>query len=149
MTNLYNTDSKQPQILETDDSWCCSQQDWKQKCRPQMSTERTSLVLSGAILYKEPVNCDGLNYRWILLFYVKLERPSLNSGGGLRHYSTPTYNAVLSSLPGQVNNYSHLSSPSPNIPHGPENLHQLGVYYHIIFVFLSTVPCKLWDWSQR
>ena len=31
--------------------------------------------------------------------YVKLERPSLNRGGGLWHYLSPTYSAVLSSLP--------------------------------------------------
>ena len=48
---------------------------------------------------------------------VKLELLSLNSGGGLRHYLSPTYNAALSSLPRQFNNHSHLGSPSPNNPH--------------------------------
>ena len=38
------------------------------------------------------------------------ERPSLNRGGGLRHYLSPTYNAVLSFLPRQFNNHSHLGS---------------------------------------
>ncbi|XP_049914604.1 uncharacterized protein LOC126398968 [Epinephelus moara] len=35
--------------------------------------------------------------------YVKLEKPSLNRGGGLRHHLSPTYNAVLSSLPRRCN----------------------------------------------
>ena len=30
---------------------------------------------------------------------------------------TPTYNAVLSFLPRQLNNQSHLCSPSPSNPH--------------------------------
>ena len=45
--------------------------------------------------------------------YVKLEQRSLNRGVGLQHYLSPTYNTVLSSLPRQLNNYSHLGSPSP------------------------------------
>ena len=35
----------------------------------------------------------------IVIIYVKLEQPSLIRGGGLQHYLSPTYNAVLSSLP--------------------------------------------------
>lgn len=55
-------------------------------------------------------NTDGIKEH----IYVKLERTSLNRGGGLR---SPTYNAVLSSLPRQLNNHSNLDSPSPNDPH--------------------------------
>ena len=47
----------------------------------------------------------------------KLEWPSLNGGGDLRHYLSPTYNAALNSLSRQINNHSHLGSPSPNNPH--------------------------------
>ena len=48
---------------------------------------------------------------------VKLQRPSLNWGGGLRHYSSHTYNAALSSLPRQLDNRSHLGSPTLSNPH--------------------------------
>ena len=44
---------------------------------------------------------------------VKLERSSLNRGGGLRHQLSP----VLSSLLRHINNHSHLSSSSPRNPH--------------------------------
>ena len=40
--------------------------------------------------------------------YVRLEWPSLNRGGDLQHYLSPMYNAVLSSLPRQLNNHSYL-----------------------------------------
>ena len=36
--------------------------------------------------------------------YVKVEKPSLNRGGGLRHQLSPIYNAVLSSVPRRLNN---------------------------------------------
>lgn len=36
--------------------------------------------------------------------YVKVEKPSLNRGGGLRHHLSQIYNAVLSSLPRRLNN---------------------------------------------
>ena len=49
--------------------------------------------------------------------YVKLKHPSLNRGGGWRHYLSPTYNTVLSSLPRQLNNHLHLCSPSLGNPH--------------------------------
>ena len=48
--------------------------------------------------------------------YVNLEWPSLNRGGGLQHYLSPSYNAVLSLLHKQLNNHSHLSSPWPSSP---------------------------------
>ncbi|XP_071344169.1 uncharacterized protein [Trachinotus anak] len=35
--------------------------------------------------------------------YVKVEKPSLNRGGGLRHHLSPIYNAALSSLPRRFN----------------------------------------------
>ena len=44
--------------------------------------------------------------------YVNLERPSLKRGGGPRQYLSTTYNTVQSSLPRQLNNHSHLGSPS-------------------------------------
>ena len=43
---------------------------------------------------------------------VKLEWPSLNRGGGRWRYLSPSYNAVLSSLPRQINNPD---SPSPHL----------------------------------
>ena len=48
-------------------------------------------------------------YRWFdrgvkESIYVKLEQPSLNRGGGLRHYLSPIYKAVLSSLHRQLKN---------------------------------------------
>ena len=48
---------------------------------------------------------------------IKLERPSLNRGGGLRHYLSPSYDVVPSSLPRHVDNHSHLGSPSCNNSH--------------------------------
>ena len=48
---------------------------------------------------------------------LPLSSTALNRGGGLSHYLSPTYNAVLSSLPRQFNNHSHLSSPSPGNAH--------------------------------
>ncbi len=53
----------------------------------------------------------------INVVYAKVERPSLNRGGSLRHHLSVTYNAVLSSLPVQLNTHSHLDPPSPNDPH--------------------------------
>lgn len=44
--------------------------------------------------------------------YVKVEKPSLNRGGGLRHHLSPIYNVALSSLPRRVNN--SWGSPGPN-----------------------------------
>ena len=41
--------------------------------------------------------------------YVKVEKPYLKRGGGLRHHLSPIYNAVLSSLPWRWNKHSHLS----------------------------------------
>ena len=49
--------------------------------------------------------------------YVKLKWQSLNRGGGLWHYLSPTFNAALSSLARQLNNHSHLGSPRPSNPH--------------------------------
>ena len=48
---------------------------------------------------------------------VRLEWQYLNRGGGLWHYLSPTYNAALSSLARQLNNHSHLGSPSLSNPH--------------------------------
>ena len=42
---------------------------------------------------------------------------STHRGSGLRHYLSPTYNAVLSSLRRQFNSHSHLGSLSPSNPH--------------------------------
>ena len=46
-----------------------------------------------------------------------LAKMSLNREGVLRHYLSPTYNIVLSSLPRRLINHSHLGSPSPSNPH--------------------------------
>ncbi|XP_054861960.1 uncharacterized protein LOC129347772 [Amphiprion ocellaris] len=48
--------------------------------------------------------------------HVKLERPSLNRGGGLRHHLSPTYNAVLRALPRRCSHLSHLQSGDPQPP---------------------------------
>ena len=42
---------------------------------------------------------------------------SLNRGVGHRHHSSPTYSAVLSSLPRRIHKQSHLGSPRPGNPH--------------------------------
>ena len=51
--------------------------------------------------------------------FVKLERLSLNRGCVLKHHLSVIYNAVLSSLPRQLNIHSNLGSPSPvrTFPH--------------------------------
>ena len=49
--------------------------------------------------------------------YVKLDQPSFNSGGGLRHCLSLTYNAAWSSLTRQIKNHSLLGSPSLSNPH--------------------------------
>ncbi|KAM7378702.1 hypothetical protein PAMP_004307 [Pampus punctatissimus] len=36
--------------------------------------------------------------------YVKIEKPTLNRGGGLRHHLSPIYNAALSSIPRRFSN---------------------------------------------
>ena len=63
--------------------------------------------------------------------YVKLEQPSLNRGGGLRHHLSPNYNSVLSSLQTDtlktIHTWTHLAlethmKPSQvNDPSGPNN----------------------------
>ena len=40
--------------------------------------------------------------------YVKVEKPSLNRGGGLRHHLSPIYNAALSAIPRKIKNKSCL-----------------------------------------
>ncbi len=42
--------------------------------------------------------------------YTRVEKPLLNRGGGLRHHLSPTYNAVLSSLPRKLNKRNLLVS---------------------------------------
>jgi len=46
--------------------------------------------------------------------YVKLEKTSLNRGGGLRYHLPSTDNAALSLLPSQFHNHSHLRSCDQN-----------------------------------
>ena len=46
--------------------------------------------------------------------YVKLEKPSLNRGGGFRYHLSSAYNAAFSLLPRQVHNHSHLGSCDQN-----------------------------------
>ena len=48
---------------------------------------------------------------------VKLEQLSLNRGGDLWDYLSPTDNGVLSSLHRHLNNHSHQGSPSSSDPH--------------------------------
>ena len=60
--------------------------------------------------------CEHLAQRGQMVVYVKLGRQSLSRRGGLRHYLSPTYNAVLSSLPRQLNRNSHQDSSSSNNP---------------------------------
>ena len=36
--------------------------------------------------------------------YVKIEKPSLNRGGGLRFHLSPIYNAALATVPKRLNN---------------------------------------------
>ena len=47
----------------------------------------------------------------------QMERLCLNREGGQRLYLSPTYNTVLSSLPRQLYNHSHLGSARLRIPH--------------------------------
>ena len=49
--------------------------------------------------------------------HVKLERPSLNRGGGLRHHLSPTYNAVFRALSKRCSHLSHLQSGDPSNSH--------------------------------
>ena len=63
--------------------------------------------------------------------YVKLERPSLKRGGGLRRYLSPTYNAVASFLPRQLNSHSHLDSPSSDNPHESRLGQLLSMMFHL------------------
>ena len=66
------------------------------------------------------VNILAREYRWFETglnksIYVKLEQLSLHRGGGLWHYLSPTYNAVLSSLPRHLYNFhtwAHLALPT-------------------------------------
>ena len=43
--------------------------------------------------------------------YVKLEKPSLNRGGGLRFNLPSIYNSVLTSVPRKFQQHSHLEPP--------------------------------------
>ena len=49
--------------------------------------------------------------------HVKLERPSLNRGGGLRHHLSPTYNAVFRALPRRHSRRSHRQPGDPDDSH--------------------------------
>ncbi|TWW53916.1 hypothetical protein D4764_0197150, partial [Takifugu flavidus] len=51
--------------------------------------------------------------------HVKLEKPSLNRGGGLRHFLSPTYNAVLHSFQQQNKHSHHSRRPSDSSPCDP------------------------------
>ena len=50
--------------------------------------------------------------------HVKLEKPSLNRGGGLRFNLSPVYDSVLGSLSRKLNTHSPLVPPSTNDPQG-------------------------------
>lgn len=68
------------------------------------------------------VNILAREHRWFKRgvkesIYVKLEQPSLNTGGGLQHYLSPTSYGELSSLSRHLNYHSHLGSSSPSNPH--------------------------------
>ena len=57
--------------------------------------------------------------------YVKLERPSLNRGGGLLHYLSTTYNTVLSLSPDSsktIHTWAHLALQTTRRPFRP-NIH--------------------------
>ena len=64
-----------------------------------------------------PEKKDGLKEE------LTMEQPSSISGGGLRYSLSPTHNAVLSSLPRQLNNHSHLGSPNLSNPHEGSTTH--------------------------
>ena len=49
--------------------------------------------------------------------YVRLEKPSLNKGGGLRHHLSTTYNALLGALPRRFNPHTHLGLSEPEVSH--------------------------------
>ncbi|TWW71630.1 hypothetical protein D4764_16G0001270 [Takifugu flavidus] len=51
--------------------------------------------------------------------HVKLEKPSLNRGGGLRHFLSPTYNAVLHSFQQQTKHSHHSRRPGDSPPSEP------------------------------
>ncbi|TWW64971.1 hypothetical protein D4764_22G0006180 [Takifugu flavidus] len=51
--------------------------------------------------------------------HVKLEKPSLNRGGGLRHFLSPTYNAVLHSFQQQNKHSHHSRRPSDSPSYDP------------------------------
>ena len=59
--------------------------------------------------------------------HVKLKKPSLNGDGGLRHFLSPTYNAVLHSL-GQNSKRSHCLTRPDDSPtdKGEESQQKLG-----------------------
>ena len=74
--------------------------------------------------------------------YVRLEWPSLNRGDSLRHYLSPTYSAVLSCLPRQLREHSHLGSARPRNPH--ESLsNDPQVALSILKLRVHTCPCVL------
>ena len=49
--------------------------------------------------------------------YVRLEKPSLNKGGGLRHHLSETYNAVLGALPRRFDPHTHLGPCDSKLLH--------------------------------
>ena len=64
--------------------------------------------------------------------YVKVEKPSLNRGGGLRHHLSPTYNAVLSSLPRRFNNLASKTrnTVQTHLAPGASNNHRYNIMEH-------------------
>ena len=77
----------------------------KRKSQPRCATSSGQLHLkeSGRSFEDSQVCVVARKERWFKksvkeAIHVKLKKPSLNRGGGLRHLLSPTYNAVLRSL---------------------------------------------------
>ena len=72
-----------------------------------------------------------------------LERLSLNRGVGLQHNVSLTYNAVLSSLPRQLNNYLHMGPASPSNPRHGWWLWNSELT-HVLNNSVRTLPHRVW-----
>lgn len=66
---------------------------------------RSSCVIELEEAFREDFT-DLLNKKLTSKMFLDIVK--LNRGVGLRRYLSPTYNAVLSSLPRQLNNHSHM-----------------------------------------
>lgn len=90
------------------------------------------------MLSDQPLECGGGVGTSSLSIFVRLEQPSLDRGGGLRHNLSSTYNIVVRTLPKQVDTHSYLGVNMPLLGHVSLTTHLMGTSINWLLCPLTT-----------